>query len=108
MIEISIERDKITKSLNELENQFKNGNISKRHYEFQKRQLNEKLETLAAVETVMKLQGKETVEVPSKASDENENEELFEKFMAERKREIEELMHKKNNSQNVLSDKNDL
>lgn len=81
MIEISIERDNIIKSLNELESQFKNGNISKSHYELQKRQLTEKLETLAAVETVMKLQGKETVEVPSKTSDESENDELFKKYI---------------------------
>lgn len=81
MIEISIEKDKIIKSLNELENKFKNGNISKSHYEFQKRQLTEKLETLAAVETVMKLQGKETVEGPSQTSDESENDELFKKYI---------------------------
>ena len=81
MIKISIERDKITKSLNELENQFKSGNISKSHYQFQKRQLTEKLETLAAVETVMKLQGKETIEVAPQTSDENENDELFKKFI---------------------------
>jgi len=81
MIEISIEKDKITKSLNELENQFKNGSISKSHYKLQKRQLNEKLETLAAVETVMKLQGKETVEAASPTSDESENNELFKKYI---------------------------
>jgi hypothetical protein len=81
MIEISIERDKITKSLNELENEFKNGNIPKTHYEFQKRQLTEKLETLAVAERVMRLQGKETVESPVETHDESENDELFKKYI---------------------------
>jgi hypothetical protein len=81
MIEISIERDKITKSLKELENEFKNGNITKTHYEFQKRQLTEKLETLAVAERIMKLQGKETAEVPADTPDESENDELFKKYI---------------------------
>ena len=61
--------------------EFKNGNIPKTHYEFQKRQLTEKLETLAVAERVMKLQGKKTVESPVETSDENENDELFKKYI---------------------------
>lgn len=80
-MEISIERDKITKSLDELESEFNNGNIPKSHYESQKRQLNERLETLAVAERVMKLQGKKTVEAPAQTSDEADNEELFKKFI---------------------------
>ncbi|MGB9936674.1 MAG: hypothetical protein ACPK7O_03055 [Methanobacterium sp.] len=81
MIKISIERRKIEKSLKELENEFKKGDIPKNHYEFQKRQLTEKLETLSVAERVRKLQGKETAEAPVESSDESENKELFKKYI---------------------------
>lgn len=81
MIEISIERSKIKRSLEELENEFKNGNIPQNHYEFQKRQLTEKLETLSVAERVRKLQGKETTEAPAESNDESENKELFKKYI---------------------------
>jgi hypothetical protein len=81
MIKISMEKDKITKSLNELEREFQSGNIPKNHYKFQKRQLTEKLETLAVAERVMRLQGKKTVESPVEASDGTENDELFKKYI---------------------------
>lgn len=81
MIEISVERDKITKSLDELENEFKNGNVPESHYKFQKRQLTGRLETLEAAERVMKLQGKKITETPVESGDESENDELFKKYI---------------------------
>lgn len=81
MIDISLEKDRITKSLNELESEFNKGNIPKSHYLSQKKQLTEKLETLAVAERIMKLQGKKTVETPEETIDEAENEELFKKFI---------------------------
>jgi len=81
MMEISAERDKITKSLDELENEFKKGNVPESHYKFQKRQLTGRLETLEASEIVMKLQGKKITEAPVESGDESENDELFKKYI---------------------------
>jgi hypothetical protein len=102
MMEISIEKDKITGSLNELENEFKKGNIPKSHYESQKRQLTERLETLAVAERVMKLQGKETVEAPVKPNNEAENEELFKKFITSPGLKDKNIGNKKGLSQNTM------
>jgi len=82
MIEISNERDKITKSLDELESEFKNGNVPESHYKFQKRRLTGRLEILEAAERVMKLQGKEITEAPVESGDESENDDLFKKYIA--------------------------
>lgn len=76
-----MEKNRIQKSLNELENEFKNGNISKSQYEFQKRRLIEKLETLAVAERVMKLQGKKTEEASTTTSTDDDNDELFKKYI---------------------------
>lgn len=82
MIEISIERDKILRSLKELEKEFNSGNIPKSHYLFQKRQLNEQLETFNVADRVRKLQGKEVAETPvDNQKDEEEDEELFKKYI---------------------------
>jgi cell division septation protein DedD len=82
MIEISFEKKRIIKSLNELEKEFKSGNIPKSHYISQKRQLSEQLETLEVADRVRKLQGKETAEVPvAEGINKDEEEELFNKFI---------------------------
>lgn len=102
MIEISIERNKIGKSLNELENDYKNGNIPKSHYESQKRQLTERLETLAVAERVMKLQGKKTVETPVETKDESEDDELFKKYITSPGLKQKNIQKEKGNSQNTM------
>lgn len=102
MIEISIEKNKIEKSLNELENDYKNGNIPKSHYESQKRQLTERLETLAVAERVMKLQGKKTVETPVETKDESEDDELFKKYITSPGLKQKNIQKEKGNSQNTM------
>ena len=85
MIEISFEKKRIIKSLQELEKQYNKGNIPKSHYISQKRQLSEQLETLEVANRVRKLQGKETTEVPedkgTETEENTENEELFTKYI---------------------------
>ncbi|MGZ7116040.1 MAG: hypothetical protein ACXVHS_01160 [Methanobacterium sp.] len=76
-----MERNKILKSLNELEEEFKKGNIPESHYELQKSRLDQKLEDLAVAERVMKLQGKKTEEAPVETSNESDNDELFKKYI---------------------------
>ncbi len=82
MIKITLEKEKVLKSLKELESEFNKGNIPKRHYEVQKRQLEEQLETFVVADRVRRLQGKETAEVFLDEEDaEEENEELFKKYI---------------------------
>jgi hypothetical protein len=84
MIRITIEREKIIKSLKELEREYKTGKIPERHYNAQKQRLNEQLETLEVADRVRRLQGKETVETPVDDyvdEEEQENEELFKKYI---------------------------
>lgn len=82
MIEISLEKERITKSLKELEKEYTNGNIPKSHYISQKRQLKEQLETFEVANRVRKLQGKETAEVVDEEVDtEEEDSELFKKYI---------------------------
>lgn len=82
MIEISLEREKIIKSLKELEKEYTKGNIPKSHYNLQKRQLKEQLETFEVADRVRRLQGKETAEVAEEETDkEEENGELFKKYI---------------------------
>ena len=82
MIEISLEKERIIKSLKELEKEYNKGNIPKSHYEFQKRKLAEQLEAFKVADRVRKLQGKETTNVTNEeTSDEDENGELFKKFI---------------------------
>lgn len=82
MIEISLEREKIIKSLKELEKEYSKGNIPKSHYNLQKRQLTEQLETFEVADRVRRLQGKETAEVAEEETDkEEENGELFKKYI---------------------------
>lgn len=96
------EKSKLIKSLNELENEFKKGSISKNQYEIQKSQLNQRLETLEIAERVMKLQGKKTMEKSDKTSDDNENEELFRKFITSPGLKEKNISNKKGISQNTM------
>ena len=82
MIEISLEKERVIKSLKELEKEYNKGNIPKSHYDFQKRKLTEQLEAFNVADRVRKLQGKETTDVTSEeTSSEDENGELFKKFI---------------------------
>ena len=82
MIEISLEKERVIKSLKELEKEYNKGNIPKSHYDFQKRKLTEQLEAFNVADRVRKLQGKETTDVTSEeTSSEDENKELFKKFI---------------------------
>ncbi|MDI6723403.1 MAG: hypothetical protein QMD61_02015 [Methanobacterium sp.] len=83
MIKITLEKEKILRSLKELESEFNKGKIPQRHYEVQKRQLEEKLEAFEVANRVRRLQGKETAEVPldDEEDTEEENEELFKKYI---------------------------
>ena len=82
MIEISLEKERVIKSLKELEKEYNKGNIPKSHYDFQKRKLTEQLEAFKVADRVRKLQGKETTDVTSEeTSSEDENKELFKKFI---------------------------
>lgn len=82
MIEISLEKERVIKSLKELEKEYNNGNIPKSHYDFQKRKLKEQLETFDVADRVRRLQGKETADVTAEETDdEEENGELFKKFI---------------------------
>lgn len=82
MIEISLEKERVIKNLKELEKEYNKGNIPKSHYDFQKRKLTEQLEAFNVADRVRKLQGKETTDVTSEeTSSEDENKELFKKFI---------------------------
>ena len=82
MIEISLEKERVIKSLKELEKEYNKGNIPKSHYDFQKGKLREQLETFDVADRVRRLQGKETAEVADEETNkEDENGELFKKFI---------------------------
>lgn len=83
MIKISMDREKIIKSLKELESDYNKGNISKSHYITQKRQLNQQLDAFNIADRVRKLQGKEVTEnaIETPAEDKKENQELFKKYI---------------------------
>ncbi len=82
MIEISLEKERVIKSLKELEKEYNKGNIPKSHYNFQKRKLTEQLETFDVADRVRKLQGKETADVTdTEINSEEDNGELFKKFI---------------------------
>lgn len=89
MIDIIPDKKELIKSLRELEFDFEQGNISKRTYYKQKRQLTEKLETMDAADRIRRLQGKQTAEKPleywaekKKEEDElKEREELLKKYV---------------------------
>lgn len=84
MIRITIRKERIIRSLKELEREYKSGKIPERHYNAQKRRLNEQLESYEVADRVRRLQGKETVEAPVDDNideEEEEKEELFKKYI---------------------------
>lgn len=87
MIDIKSEKDKVIRSLQELEFEFAQGNISKKAYGSQKRELQSKLETFEVADRVKRLQGKGEVEKPLEYWTEKKEAE-------EAKRAKEELMKK--------------
>lgn len=64
MIDITSDKEKVIRSLQELEFEFAQGNISQKSYNSQKRDLEIKLETFAVVDRVKRLQGKGDTEKP--------------------------------------------
>lgn len=93
MMDIISDKEKLIKSLRELEFEFAQGNISKSAYNLQKKDLNNKLETLAVADRVKRLQGKGENEKPldywtDKKNEEKaaeEKEELMQKYMTSSK-----------------------
>lgn len=64
MIDIKSDKEKVIRSLQELEFEFSQGNISEETYNSQKRDLQTKLETLEVADRVKRLQGRGEVEKP--------------------------------------------
>ncbi len=93
MIDIIPDKEKLIKSLNELEFEFKKGNISKDSYNSQKKRLENKIDTTEIVDRVKKLQGKneadKTLDYWTEKKNEDkvqeEKEELMRKFMTSSK-----------------------
>ncbi len=89
MIDIISDKKELIRSLRELEFDFEQGNISKRTYYKQKRQITEKLETMDAADRIRRLQGKKTAEKPleywtekkQEEDDLKEREELLKKYV---------------------------
>ena len=92
-MDIISDKEKLVKSLRELEFEFAQGNISKSAYNLQKKDLNNRLETLAVAERVKRLQGKGESEKTldywaDKKNEEQaaeEKEELMRKYMTSNK-----------------------
>lgn len=99
---ISIEKNKIIRSLEELEKEFENGKIPKSHYDYQKRQLTEKLETMSVAERVRRLQGKKTEQPIEESGKDDDNEELFKKFITSPGLKEKKIVHKKGITQNTM------
>jgi len=93
MIDIIPDKEKLINSLNELEFEFKKGNISKDSYNSQKKRLEDKIDTTEIVDRVKKLQGKneadKTLDYWTQKKNEDkvqeEKEELMRKFMTSSK-----------------------
>jgi cytoskeletal protein RodZ len=93
MSDIIPDKEKLIKSLNELEFEFKKGNISKNSYNSQKKKLNDKIDTIEIVNRVKKLQGKDEAGktfdylTQQKKDDkvQEEQEELMRKYMTSSK-----------------------
>ena len=93
MSDIIPDKEKLIKSLNELEFEFKKGNISKNAYNSQKKKLNDKINTIEIVNRVKKLQGKDEAGktfdylTQQKKDDkvQEEQEELMRKYMTSSK-----------------------
>jgi hypothetical protein len=89
MIDIKSDKEKVIRSLQELEFEFAQGNVSEKAYNSQKRELTSKLETLEVADRVKRLQGKGEAEKPleywtekKEAEEANQaKEELMKKFI---------------------------
>ncbi len=64
MIDIKSDKEKVIRSLQELEFEFSQGNVSEKTYNSQKKDLQSKLETLEVADRVKRLQGRGEVEKP--------------------------------------------
>jgi Fe2+ transport system protein B len=64
MIDIKSDKEKVIRSLQELEFEFAQGNVLEKAYNSQKRELTSKLETLEVADRVKRLQGKGEAEKP--------------------------------------------
>ncbi len=87
MIDIIRDKDKVIKSLQELEFEFAQGNISEKAYNSQKKELISALETMEVADRVKRLQGKGDTEKPLEYWTEKKEEE-------EARQAREELMKK--------------
>ena len=93
MSDIIPDKEKLIKSLNQLEFEFKKGNISKSSYNSQKKRLNDKIDTIEIVDRVKKLQGKDETgktfdyltQQKSEDKVQEEQEELMRKYMTSSK-----------------------
>lgn len=74
MIDIAPDKQKIIRSLQELEFDYSQGNISRKAYISQKKELNQQLETFATADRIKRLQGKGQVEKPLEYWTEKEEE----------------------------------
>ncbi len=89
MIDIKSDKERVIRNLQELEFELSQGNISKRTYNSQKRELETKLETIEAADRIKRLQGKGEAEKPleywtEKKEEEKERqakEELMKKYI---------------------------
>ena len=89
MIKINLDKDKIYKSLNELETDFTEGKVSKKEYNKLKKEYNSQLETIEAADRIKRLQGRGAVEKPldhwtnkkKEADAEKEKDELVKKYV---------------------------
>lgn len=89
MIDIKSDKEKVIRSLQELEFQFAQGNVSEKIYNSKKKELKSNLETLEATDRVKRLQGRGEVEKPleywtekKEAEEEKQaKEELMKKFI---------------------------
>jgi hypothetical protein len=92
MIKIISDRKKLNKQLQELENDYNNGNISKKEYFARKRDIGQELETLQVAERVRRMQGRmgseKTLDYWSdqenerkKQAEEAEKEEMIKKYI---------------------------
>jgi hypothetical protein len=74
MIDIVPDKEKIIRSLQELEFDYSQGNISRKAYISQKKELNQQLETFDTADRIRRLQGKGQVEKPLEYWTEKEEE----------------------------------
>ena len=58
MIKIVLDKKKLKKLVDELEHEYSKGNISKKEYFAQKRDLGQEMETLQAADRVRRMQGR--------------------------------------------------